>query len=29
MIPELVKSGRRVIAVDLLGCARSDKPSMK
>jgi haloalkane dehalogenase len=29
MIPELVKTGRRVIAVDLVGCGRSDKPSKK
>jgi len=29
MIPELLKTGRRVIAVDLVGCGRSDKPSKR
>jgi haloalkane dehalogenase len=29
MIPGLVKTGRRVIAVDLVGCGRSDKPTAK
>lgn len=29
MIPGLLASGRRVIAVDLMGCGRSDKPSAK
>jgi haloalkane dehalogenase len=29
MIPGLVKTGRRVIAVDLVGCGRSDKPAAK
>lgn len=29
MIPELLKTGRRVIALDLMGCGRSDKPSSK
>jgi haloalkane dehalogenase len=29
MIPGLVASGRRVIAVDLVGCGRSDKPAAK
>lgn len=29
MIPELVKSGRRVIALDLVGCGRSDKPARR
>ena len=27
MIPLLAATGRRVIAVDLVGCGRSDKPS--
>jgi haloalkane dehalogenase len=29
MIPGLLKTGRRVIAVDLVGCGRSDKPAAK
>lgn len=29
MIPGLLASGRRVIAVDLVGCGRSDKPAKK
>lgn len=29
MIPALAATGRRVIAVDLVGCGRSDKPSKK
>lgn len=29
MIPLLLESGRRVIAVDLVGCGRSDKPAEK
>ena len=29
MIPGLLKSGKRVIAVDLVGCGRSDKPAAK
>jgi haloalkane dehalogenase len=29
MIPGLVATGRRVIAVDLVGCGRSDKPAAK
>lgn len=29
MIPGLLKTGRRVIAVDLVGCGRSDKPASK
>lgn len=29
MIPGLVATGRRVIAVDLVGCGRSDKPAKK
>lgn len=29
MIPGLLASGRRVIAVDLVGCGRSDKPAAK
>ncbi|GAB2513301.1 haloalkane dehalogenase [Microbulbifer agarilyticus] len=29
MIPGLLQSGRRVIAVDLVGCGRSDKPARK
>lgn len=29
MIPALLKTGRRVIAVDLVGCGRSDKPADK
>ena len=29
MIPQLAATGRRVIAVDLVGCGRSDKPSKK
>lgn len=29
MIPELVKTGKRVIAVDLVGCGRSDKPAKR
>lgn len=29
MIPGLVKTGKRIIAVDLVGCGRSDKPSRK
>jgi haloalkane dehalogenase len=29
MIPGMVKTGRRVIAVDLVGCGRSDKPAAK
>jgi haloalkane dehalogenase len=29
MIPGLMESGRRVIAVDLVGCGRSDKPAKK
>lgn len=29
MIPGLLQSGRRVIAVDLVGCGRSDKPAKK
>ncbi len=29
MIPPLVAAGRRVIAVDLVGCGRSDKPAAK
>jgi len=29
MIPALLKTGRRVIAVDLVGCGRSDKPSKR
>jgi len=29
MIPGLLESGRRVIAVDLVGCGRSDKPAKK
>ena len=29
MIPALVATGRRVIAVDLVGCGRSDKPAKK
>lgn len=29
MIPMLMQSGRRVIAVDLVGCGRSDKPARR
>ncbi|MDR3499875.1 MAG: haloalkane dehalogenase [Parvibaculum sp.] len=29
MIPGLIATGRRVIAVDLVGCGRSDKPAAK
>lgn len=29
MIPGLLSSGRRVIAVDLIGCGRSDKPAKR
>jgi haloalkane dehalogenase len=29
MVPALAKSGRRVIAVDLVGCGRSDKPAAR
>jgi len=29
MIPGLLQTGRRVIAVDLVGCGRSDKPAAK
>ena len=29
MIPGLLKTGRRVIALDLMGCGRSDKPASK
>jgi haloalkane dehalogenase len=29
MIPGLLKTGRRVIALDLVGCGRSDKPAQK
>ena len=29
MIPELLKTGRRVIALDHMGCGRSDKPARK
>lgn len=29
MIPALVQTGRRVIAVDLVGCGRSDKPAKR
>ena len=29
MIPALIATGRRVIAVDLVGCGRSDKPAAK
>ena len=29
MIPGLLKTGRRIIAVDLVGCGRSDKPAAK
>lgn len=29
MIPTLLKTGRRVIAVDLIGCGRSDKPAKR
>lgn len=29
MIPGLAETGRRVIAVDLIGCGRSDKPAKK
>ena len=29
MIPGLLKAGRRVIAVDLVGCGRSDKPAKR
>ena len=29
MIPGLLKTGRRVIALDLVGCGRSDKPASK
>ncbi|MBS4003498.1 MAG: alpha/beta fold hydrolase, partial [Afipia sp.] len=29
MIPGLLATGRRVIAVDLVGCGRSDKPAAK
>jgi haloalkane dehalogenase len=29
MIPDLLKTGRRIIAVDLVGCGRSDKPAAK
>jgi len=29
MIPILLRSGRRVIAVDLVGCGRSDKPARR
>lgn len=29
MIPGLLKTGRRVIALDLVGCGRSDKPARK
>lgn len=29
MIPGLLNTGRRVIAVDLIGCGRSDKPAAK
>ncbi|MDA8965636.1 alpha/beta fold hydrolase, partial [Pseudomonadales bacterium] len=29
MIPALLATGRRVIAVDLVGCGRSDKPAKR
>lgn len=29
MIPGLIKTGRRIVAVDLVGCGRSDKPAAR